>query len=48
MALEAYYRAQITKFLMISLDYQLIANPGYNSDRKGPIHVPGLRVHVEL
>ena len=46
-SLEVYYKAQIASFIAISLDYQLIANPGYNRDR-GPVHVPGIRVHLEI
>ncbi|GAC1397858.1 MAG: hypothetical protein NVSMB63_18180 [Sediminibacterium sp.] len=45
---ETYYRARVNKFLTISLDYQFILNPGYNKDRKGPVHIPGVRVHIEL
>ena len=30
-----------------ALDVQYINNPGYNRDR-GPVVVPGIRVHVEL
>ena len=29
------------------MDLQLINNPGYNRDR-GPVVVPGLRLHVEF
>ena len=46
--IEAFYKANITKFLAISLDYQYITNPGYNKDRSGPIHIPGVRVHVQF
>jgi len=46
--LEAYYRAKLNNFLFVSVDYQFITNPGYNKDRKGPIYVPGVRVHVEF
>ena len=46
--LEAYYRAKINSFINLSLDYQFITNPGYNKDRKGPIHIPGVRVHIQL
>ena len=46
-SLEVYYKAQIASFIAISVDYQLIANPGYNRDR-GPVHVPGIRVHLEI
>ncbi|MDB5283211.1 MAG: carbohydrate porin [Bacteroidota bacterium] len=45
--IETYYRAQLASFLAVSLDYQFIANPGYNKDR-GPVHVLGLRVHLEI
>ena len=45
---EAFYRASLIRFLSLGLDYQLIFNPGYNKDRKGPISVPSIRVHVEL
>jgi hypothetical protein len=45
--LETYYRAQLTSFLFVSLDYQFIANPGYNKVR-GPVNVLGVRVHLEI
>jgi high affinity Mn2+ porin len=45
---ETFYRASLIKFLSLALDYQLILNPGYNKDRKGPVSVPSIRVHVEL
>lgn len=45
---EAYYRARLNSFLYLSVDYQLILNPGYNRDRKGPVSIPGVRVHVEI
>jgi carbohydrate-selective porin OprB len=45
--LEVFYNAQLAKFVFISPDYQFIANPGYNKAR-GPVHVPGLRVHLEF
>lgn len=44
MIAEAYYDWQPLKSIAISLDYQFIANPGYNRDR-GPANVIGLRVH---
>ncbi|HYA39883.1 MAG TPA: carbohydrate porin [Syntrophobacteraceae bacterium] len=43
--MEVYYRFQITRWLAISPDFQLIQNPGYNSDR-GPVEVYGVRVRV--
>jgi high affinity Mn2+ porin len=39
---EAYYKARINHFLSVSVDYQFIVNPGYNKDRKGPVHIPGV------
>jgi carbohydrate-selective porin OprB len=45
---EAYYKSRIQEHVYVSLDYQLVFNPGYNRDRQGPISVPGLRVHVEF
>lgn len=45
---ETYYRARLNNVLSLSLDYQLILNPGYNKDRKGPISIPGIRIHVQL
>ncbi len=45
--MEVYYKAQIASFIAVSLDYQLIANPGYNKDR-GPVHIPGIRLHLEI
>jgi high affinity Mn2+ porin len=43
--LEAYYRAQIGRFVEISPDFQWIGNPGYNRDR-GPASVFSLRVNL--
>jgi len=47
MILEAYWQRQITKQLAATLDYQLIANPGYNQDR-GPVSVLSARLHYEF
>ena len=44
---EAYYDAQIVKGANLGLDYQFIANPGYNADR-GPVSIIGVRVHLEF
>ena len=44
---EAYYRWQPKPWLALSPDVQRVANPGYNRDR-GPVVVPGIRIHVEL
>lgn len=45
---EAYYRAKLNQFIYLSGDYQLILNPGYNKDRKGPIGIPAIRLHIEI
>lgn len=44
---EAYYRAEFSKSLAVSPDFQFIQNPGYNTDR-GPILIVGARVHAEF
>jgi high affinity Mn2+ porin len=45
---ETYYKFSIPKiFLSISPDYQFVLHPGYNKDR-GPVHVIGVRAHLEL
>lgn len=46
---EVYYRYHIPGVLHATLtpDYQFILNPAYNRDR-GPVHVVGIRAHVEL
>jgi high affinity Mn2+ porin len=47
MIFEAQYLTHITRYFALTADYQFVMNPGYNSDR-GPVHVFGLRGHVEL
>jgi hypothetical protein len=44
---EIYYAYQVRKFVTFSLDYQLVANPGYNRDR-GPAHVISARTFVSF
>ncbi len=45
--LEAYYAARLRRGVSASIDLQYIANPGYNRDR-GPVVIPGLRLHIEF
>lgn len=45
--LETYYSAKACRFLWITFDYQFVNNPAYNKDR-GPVHVFGIRTHVEF
>ena len=44
--LETYYRLQVFKPLSISLDYQYVVDPAYNSAR-GPVSVFAGRIHLE-
>lgn len=44
---ETYYRAHLWRGFYAGPDVQYILNPGYNRDR-GPVIVPGFRIHVEL
>jgi high affinity Mn2+ porin len=44
--IEAYYQLPVSYF-KLTLDYQFISNPGYNSDR-GPVSVIGFRLHSQL
>ena len=44
--IETYYDAQLVKGVEVALDYQFVANPGYNPDR-GPVSVLGVRLHGE-
>lgn len=43
--IEAYYSYAITPSLKVGVDYQFIANPGYNENR-GPVNVFAGRVHT--
>jgi high affinity Mn2+ porin len=44
---EAYYSAALFSDAALTLDYQFIANPGYDADR-GPVSVLGLRLHAQF
>ncbi len=45
--LEGYYNLHAWRGVFLGVDVQRIWNPGYNRDR-GPVIVPGLRLHIEL
>ena len=47
MIMETWYNAHLSKLFWFSLDYQFVANPGYNRDR-GPVSVLAARGHIEL
>jgi high affinity Mn2+ porin len=44
---EIYYRWKPVKLADLTLDYQHIANPGYNRDR-GPVNIFAVRVHGQF
>jgi high affinity Mn2+ porin len=44
---EAYYNAHVWRGIYTAFDLQHVNNPGYNRDR-GPVMVPGLRVHLDF
>jgi high affinity Mn2+ porin len=46
--LEAYYNAKLFDNVWLTFDYEFVHNPGYNKDRSGPVHVFGIRGHVEF
>ncbi len=44
---ETYYSYSVTSALALSLDYQLIAAPGYNPQR-GPVSIGAVRLHTQF
>jgi high affinity Mn2+ porin len=46
--LEFYYSATLVPNLSFSGAYQMVTNPGYNKDRKGPVHIFSVRVHFTI
>ncbi len=44
---EMYYNLHVWRGIFTAADLQYITNPGYNRDR-GPVPVPGLRLHVDF
>jgi high affinity Mn2+ porin len=44
---ETYYSYAVTSALAVSLDFQLIAAPGYNSQR-GPVPLGAVRLHAQF
>jgi high affinity Mn2+ porin len=46
-ALEIYYALQLKKGVVITPDFQLVGNPGFNHDR-GPVAIGTVRVHAEF
>ncbi len=47
--MEFYYSADLYKqHIFLSATYQLLVNPGYNKDRKGPVNTLSLRLHLVI
>jgi high affinity Mn2+ porin len=44
---EMYYTLHVWRGIYPSFDFQYVDRPGYNRDR-GPVYVPGLRLHLEF
>jgi high affinity Mn2+ porin len=45
--LETYYALSVLGYAHVGLDYQYVANPGYNRDR-GPVSILAVRVHAQF
>ncbi len=46
---EVYYSAELVKDqIFFSGVYQLLINPGYNQDRKGPVNIFSIRLHARI
>ncbi len=44
---ETYYRLAVFSHAQLSLDYQWVKNPAYNTDR-GPVSIFAVRVHAQF
>jgi high affinity Mn2+ porin len=44
---ETYYSLAVLSQLYVSLDYQWVKNPGYNTDR-GPVSIAAVRLHAQF
>lgn len=44
---ETYYRVPVVQWAQLTLDYQYVINPAYNTDR-GPASIVALRVHAQF
>ena len=45
--LETYYSLAVLSQLYLTLDYQWVKNPGYNTDR-GPVSIAAVRLHAQF
>ncbi|WP_264511577.1 carbohydrate porin [Flavobacterium sp. N1719] len=47
--MECFYSADLSHHqIYLTADYQLLFNPGYNTDRKGPLNVFSVRLHYAI
>jgi high affinity Mn2+ porin len=46
--IEGYYSVALSGANAVSFDVQRIVNPAYNGDRRGPVNVVGVRLHLEF
>src|SRR5205807_3389941 len=44
---ESYYNARLFQGFFATFDMQHVANPAFNQDR-GPVWIPGIRLHMEF
>jgi high affinity Mn2+ porin len=47
-AAEVFYSFNILRAIWVAATYQVLWNPGFNADRPGPVHMPGVKVHAEF
>ncbi len=45
--IETYYKLAVSSWLQLTLDYQWVKNPAYNTDR-GPVSIWAARVHLQF
>jgi len=45
--LETYYRLAVVQWAQLTLDYQYVINPAYNTDR-GPVSIFAVRLHAQF
>jgi high affinity Mn2+ porin len=45
--IESYYALRIVKAVVLTVDYQFVANPAYDRDR-GPVHIFAARFHTQF
>jgi hypothetical protein len=46
--LDLFYSVNLFKAIWLAADYQVLWNPGFNADRRGPVNILGAKVHAEF